>query len=150
MIFNPPADALNFSNQPYGVQGSSTAVRLDGTIEPEASRAVMAAPTIIDIPHTLGRDEARRRMEAGIGKLASHIPGGAATVTHSWPSQDQLSLTVATMGVEVPCSVDAEDAHLRVTLQLPAMLSLMSGPIKAIVQQQGERLLLDKKSDQTA
>jgi len=26
----------------------------------------------------------------------------------------------------------------------------MSGPIKAIVQQQGERLLVDKKSDQTA
>lgn len=110
----------------------------------------MAAPTIIDIPHNLGRDEARRRMAAGIGKLASHIPGGAATVTHSWPSQDQLSLTVATMGVEVPCTVDAEDARLRVTLQLPAMLSLMSGPIKAIVQQQGERLLLDKKSDQSA
>jgi hypothetical protein len=54
------------------------------------------------------------------------------------------------MGVEVPCTVDAEDHRLRVTLQLPAMLSLMSGPIKAIVQQQGERLLVDKKSDQTA
>lgn len=60
----------------------------------------MATPTIIDVPHRLGRDEARHRMEAGIGKLASHIPGGSATV--SWPSQDQLSLTIATMGVEVP------------------------------------------------
>lgn len=89
-------------------------------------------------------------MAAGIGKLASHIPGGAATVTHSWPSQDQLALTVATMGVEVPCTVDAEDAHLRVTLQLPAMLSLMSGPIEAIVQQQAERLLIDKKPHRPA
>lgn len=110
----------------------------------------MATSTIIDIPHSLGRDEARCRMAAGIGKLASHIPGGAATVTHSWPSQNQLSLTVTTMGVKVPCTVDAEDARLRVTLLLPAMLSLMLGPIKAIVQQQGERLLLDKKSDQKA
>jgi hypothetical protein len=110
----------------------------------------MAKPTIIEIPHNLGRDEARRRMAAGIGKLASHIPGGAATVTHSWPSQDRLSLTVTTMGVEVPCTVDAQATSLRVTLQLPAMLSLMSGPIKAIVQQQGDRLLLDKKSDQKA
>lgn len=84
----------------------------------------MATLTIIDIPHSLGRDEAGRRM-AGIGKLASHIPGGAATVSHSWPSQDQLSLTVTTMGVEVPCTVDAEDTRLRITLQLPAMLSLM-------------------------
>jgi hypothetical protein len=43
----------------------------------------MAAPTIIDIPHNLGRDEARRHMAAGIGKLASHIPGGAVAVTCS-------------------------------------------------------------------
>ena len=54
------------------------------------------------------------------------------------------------MGVEVPCMVDAGDVRLRVTLQLSAMLSLMSEPIKSIVQQQGERLLLAKKSDQTA
>ncbi|WP_420146006.1 polyhydroxyalkanoic acid system family protein [Sphingobium sp.] len=109
----------------------------------------MATPIIIDIPHSLGRDEAKRRMTNGVAKLASHIPGGAATVTHDWPSQDQMSLTVATMGVEVPCTVDAEDARLRVTMLLPAMLSLMSGPIKAIVQQQGERLLLDGKSSHT-
>jgi hypothetical protein len=54
------------------------------------------------------------------------------------------------MGVEVPCTVEAEDTRLRVTLQLPAMLSLMSGPIKAIVQQQGERLLLDKTPNHPA
>jgi hypothetical protein len=82
--------------------------------------------------------------------IASSPPTFPAALPPSWPSQNQLSLTVATMGEEVPCTVDAEDARLRVTPQLPAMLSLMSGPIKAIVQQQGERLLLDKKSDQKA
>ena len=66
----------------------------------------MASPTVIDIPHTLGRDEAIRRMERGVGKLASHIPGGAATVTHSWPSA-------------------------------------------AIVEKQGERLMLADKTDRT-
>lgn len=81
-------------------------------------------------------------MAKGVGKLASHIPGGAATVTHSWPSADRLALTVATMGVEVPCTVDAEDERLRVILELPGMLSLMAGPIAAIVKSQGERLML--------
>jgi hypothetical protein len=111
----------------------------------------MTTATIIDIPHNLGRDEAKRRMAAGIGKLASHIPGGAATVTSSWPSDDRLALTVATMGVEVPCTVDAEDSRLRVTLHLTGMLSLMAGPISAIVQKQGERLVLeDKRVDPNA
>ncbi|MDR7156762.1 hypothetical protein J2W40_003607 [Sphingobium xenophagum] len=58
-------------------------------------------------------------------------------------------MTVATMGVEVPCTVDAEDSRLRVTLHLPSMLSLMSGPIAAIVEKQGERLMLDDKADRT-
>lgn len=106
----------------------------------------MTAPTIIDIPHSLGREEAKRRMATRVDKLASHIPGGAATVTSSWPSADRLALTVATMGVEVPCTVDAEDSRLRVTLHLPGMLGLMAGPISAIVQKQGERLMLDDKS----
>lgn len=30
---------------------------------------------------------------------------------------DRLALTVATMGVEVPCTIDAEDNRLRVILQ---------------------------------
>jgi hypothetical protein len=107
----------------------------------------MPNPTIIDIPHSIGREEARRRMAKGVGKLASHIPGGAATVTHSWPSADRLALTVATMDVEVPCTVDAEDERLRVTLELPGMLRLMAGPIAAIVKSQGEKLML---SDGTA
>ncbi|MBG6118525.1 MULTISPECIES: polyhydroxyalkanoic acid system family protein [unclassified Sphingobium] len=46
------------------------------------------------------------------------------------------------MGVEVPCKVDIEDGRLRVTLELPGMLSLMAGPIAAIVKSQGERLML--------
>lgn len=85
-------------------------------------------------------------MVKGVGKLASHIPGGAANVTHSWPSADRLALTVATMGVEVPCTVDAEDNRLRVILHLPGLLSLMSGAIAAIVEQQGQRLMLDDEA----
>jgi hypothetical protein len=58
-----------------------------------------------------------------------------------------MALVVATTGVEVPYMVEVKYARLRATLQLPAMLSLMSGPIKAAVQQQGERLRLDKMPD---
>lgn len=100
-------------------------------------------PTIIDIPHALGRDEAKRRMATRVDKLASHVPGDAATVTSSWLTPHRMALTVATMGLEVPCTVDAEDTRLRVTLHLPGMLNLMAGPIAAIVQKQGDRLMLD-------
>lgn len=50
----------------------------------------MATPIMIDIPHGLGREEAKRRMTKGVAKLASHILGGVATVTHDWPNQVQI------------------------------------------------------------
>jgi len=103
----------------------------------------MKSPIIIDIAHSLGREEAKRRMATGVTKLASHIPGGAATVTSAWPSADRMALTVATMGVEVPCTVHAEENLLRVTVHPPAMLGLMAGPISAMIRSQGERLMLD-------
>lgn len=106
----------------------------------------MAEPTIVDIPHQLGRDEVKRRMASRVGKLASHIPGGAATVASSWPSPDRMAITVSTMGMEVPCTVDAEDSRLVVTVLLPGMLRMMAGPIAAIVRQQGVRMLEDKSS----
>ena len=101
---------------------------------------------MIEVPHSLGREEAKRRMADGVGKLASHIPGGAATVTSSWPSAHRLAVTVSTMGVEVPCTVDAEDSRLIVTVQLSGMLRLMAGPIAAVVRQQGERLMIEDRS----
>ncbi len=84
-------------------------------------------------------------MAARVGKLAAHIPGGAATVTSSWPSEDRLAVTVSTMGQDIPCTIDVEDALLRVTLHLSGMLKLMAGPISAIVRQQGERMVLADK-----
>lgn len=108
----------------------------------------MPTATISDIPHGLGRAEAKRRMTRGVAKLASHIPGEAASVTHSWASEDQMSLTVVAMGMEIPCTVDADDTRLHVTLQLPGMLRLMADPIKIIIHQQRERLLRDQSGDQ--
>ena len=38
----------------------------------------MNKPIKIDLPHQLGAEEAKRRMQGGIGKLKDHIPGGGA------------------------------------------------------------------------
>lgn len=56
----------------------------------------MAQPIELDLPHNLGREEARRRIASNIGSLEKHIPGGAQ-VQSSW-SGDRLDLSVAAMG----------------------------------------------------
>lgn len=106
----------------------------------------MAAPTIVEIPHQLGREEVRRRMSSRIGDLAKRIPGGMAEVSSSWASEDRMLLDVVAMGQKVAATVDVEDKLVRVSVVLPLMLSFMAGPISAIVRKSGEDMLLDDHS----
>jgi len=98
--------------------------------------------TQIDLPHTLGRDEARRRMQARIGELPAHIPGGVADVRSSWPADYRMALEVAALGQRVAAVIDVEDRLIRVSLELPPMLRFASGAIEAAVQRKGRDLLL--------
>lgn len=106
----------------------------------------MAHPTIIDLPHSLGRDEARRRIRARIGELPGHMPGGVAAVTSTWEGEDRLTLQVAAMGQEVTAILDIQDRLVRVSLVLPAMLSFFTGAIAAGVKAKGGDLLLGDDS----
>jgi hypothetical protein len=98
----------------------------------------------IDLSHQLEPDELKRRMERGVAKLPSYIPGGIAQVHHSWPSEDRMALEVRTFGQVIPAHVDLMLGRVRVTLRLPGMLKLMAGPIEAMVRKSGEQLLLEK------
>lgn len=106
----------------------------------------MSKPTVIDIPHNLGRDEAKRRLKSRIGELAGHIPGGAADVRTAWPSEDRMTLSVDALGQSVNSVLDIDEKVIRLQLQLPAMLSFMSGAIEKAIRKRGAEVLLEDKS----
>ncbi|RYD90177.1 MAG: hypothetical protein EOP61_30135, partial [Sphingomonadales bacterium] len=64
----------------------------------------MADPITLDIPHKLGRAEARRRLENGMGQLAGFLPQGRVT-HHAWAG-DRLSFTVEALGQRVSAQLD--------------------------------------------
>ena len=101
----------------------------------------MSQPIEVDIPHKLGKDEARCRIAANVHKLQEHIPGGAK-VQSGWTG-DQLNLDVAAMGQEVTASIDVEENKVRVRMLLPPMLGMFSGMIQAALQRKGSVLLED-------
>ncbi|HZF44053.1 MAG TPA: polyhydroxyalkanoic acid system family protein [Sphingomonadaceae bacterium] len=106
----------------------------------------MSKPMMIDIPHSLGREEAKRRLKSRIGELAGHIPGGAADVRHGWPTEDRMELSVDALGQSVSTVLDVEDKIIRLQLKLPAMLSFMSGAIEKAIRKGGAAVLLEDKS----
>ena len=104
----------------------------------------MQQPIKVDLPHKLGRDEARRRIANNIHKLQEQIPGGAAHVDSNWTGDD-LALTVHAMGQAVETRIGVEETKVRVEVLLPGMLALFAGPIEAMLQKKGNVLLEDKR-----
>ena len=101
-------------------------------------------PVHVDLPHKLGRAEARRRIAENVHKLASVFPGGAS-VTHQWQG-DRLDLAVAAMGQTVDARIDVDDALVRCHIALPGMLGMLARPIEAALRMKGSDLLLEDRS----
>lgn len=101
----------------------------------------MSQPIDVDLPHSLGKDEARRRIANNVHKLEEHLPGGAK-VSSGW-NGDQLQLNIAAMGESVNATIDVMDAKVHLKVLLPGMLGMFSGIVQAALQKKGSVLLED-------
>jgi len=103
----------------------------------------MSQPIQVDLPHKLGKEEARRRIAGNVHKLKDHIPGGAAEVASSW-SGDELKLDIGAMGQSVQALIGVDDSVVHVRVLLPGLLGMFARPIEAMLQKKGGLLLEDK------
>ena len=104
----------------------------------------MQRPINVDLPHKLGRDEARRRIAGNIDSLAGQIPGGAANVQSRWEG-DTLHLDIGAMGQSINAEIAVDERVVHCTFELPGMLAMFAGPIEAMLRRKGGDLLLDDK-----
>ena len=102
----------------------------------------MNKPIVIDLPHKIGAEEAKRRMKNGIGKLKDHLPGGGE-VQSGWEG-DRMNLRVKAMGQEVSGHIDVHETKVHVELMLPAMLALFAGQVEGLLRGKGAEMLEDK------
>ena len=105
----------------------------------------MRTPTVVDIPHKLGRETAKARLAGNIGSLGRHIPGGIADLQTTWPAPDRMLVTLQAMGQQLSVTLDIADTVARVSFALPGMLGFMADAISAAVQREGSQLLLPGK-----
>jgi hypothetical protein len=104
----------------------------------------MTQPIHVDLPHSLGRDEAQRRIQANIHKLQGYIPGGAE-VTSQWAGS-RLDMTVGAMGQSVDAKIDVEEKLVRCRIELPGLLGMLAKPIEAALKAKGSDLLLEDRT----
>ncbi len=104
----------------------------------------MTTPITVNIPHQLGRAEARKRLEEGFVRLEQQIAGGhVAQIQKTW-TEDRLNFSAKVMGQGLSGRMDVLDDAIRLEVDLPGFLGMLAGKIKGRLQKEGQ-LLLEKK-----
>lgn len=94
----------------------------------------------IAVPHSLGKDEARRRVRERSGEIANFIPGFASVAT-AWAGEDTMNLTVGAMGQELTGTIEVGEREVAFTVELPAALSFVEPMIRGQIEAKGRKLL---------
>jgi hypothetical protein len=103
----------------------------------------MSAPLVVSIPHSLGREEAQRRLKAGLTRAATSIP--VLKVDEERWQDNRMIFRVRALGQAATGHLDVEDDHVRLEVTLPWLLQRFAEAAQAAIQNRG-RLLLTKRN----
>jgi hypothetical protein len=103
----------------------------------------MPAPLVVSIPHSLGREEAMRRLKTGLTRAASSVP--VLSVDEERWEDNRMTFRVRALGQTASGYVDVEDKYVRVEVVLPWLLQRFAEVAQAAIRNRG-KLLLTKKS----
>ncbi len=103
----------------------------------------MAEPVTVNIPHDLGRTEAKRRLETGFARIHEQI-GGKLLAVENRCEEDLLHFKAAFFGQTVSGRAQVLDKIVRVELDLPWVLASLANKLKGRIAKEGT-ILLEKK-----
>ncbi len=99
----------------------------------------MSAPLVVSIPHSLGREEAVRRLKTGLTRAASSVP--VLQVDEERWEDNRMIFRVRALGQAASGQVDVADDHVRVEVVLPWLLQRFAEAAQAAIRNRGNLLL---------
>jgi hypothetical protein len=103
----------------------------------------MSKPLVVSIPHRLGKDEAVRRLQTGLGNVRSSY-GHMFTVQEEVWTGNHLQFRVAALAQSVSGSLDVTDDAVNLQIVLPWLLAKIAESIQPLIRKEGT-LMLEKK-----
>jgi len=103
----------------------------------------MSAPLVVSIPHRLGREEASRRLKAGLTRAASSVP--VLKVDEERWDGDRMVFRVRALGQAASGHLDGADDHVRLEVTLPWLMPRFAQAAPITIKNRGN-LLLTKRS----
>ena len=99
----------------------------------------MSAPLVVSIPHSLGREEAMRRLKAGLSRAASSVP--VLKVDEERWEDNRMIFRVRALGQAAAGHVDVADDHVKVEVMLPWLLQRFAQAAQVAIRNRGNLLL---------
>jgi hypothetical protein len=100
----------------------------------------MPKPVVVIVPHRLGRQAARDRLERGLHRIRAEVAAYATAVESDWVD-DRLTFSARAVGQTFGGRMDVLDDAVRVEIDLPWLAALFAETIAARIRQTGTRLL---------
>ncbi|HWA49403.1 MAG TPA: polyhydroxyalkanoic acid system family protein [Dongiaceae bacterium] len=102
----------------------------------------MAEPLIVTVSHTLGKEEALRRIMPALGRVSSMFP--LLKVEQETWSGDRMDFRVRALGQLAAGHIEVGSDIVRLEVMLPWLLHKFAETVQTIIQSRG-RILLEKK-----
>ncbi len=106
----------------------------------------MSRPVSVSIPHSLGKDEARRRVEDGFGRMRQQMTGGLPaflSVREQWEG-DRLNFEAGGLGQKLTGRLDVTPDSVNIQIDLPEILAAIADRIAGRLRSEGQKLLEKK------
>jgi len=99
-----------------------------------------AEPIVVTISHRLGRDEAKRRIEEGLGAIRGELARYVKDMDYAWDGY-RLDFRVSAMLQRITGRIEVYDEFVKVELALPRLLHLLARRITGRIEHRGAALL---------
>jgi hypothetical protein len=98
-------------------------------------------PITVTISHQLGREEAKRRIDNGFGRIRSEIEPYVRSLDYRWESDYTLTLNASAMMGTISGRIEVYEDFVKIELGLPALLHLIAKTIAGRIEKTGAALL---------
>jgi hypothetical protein len=102
----------------------------------------MPKPLVMTISHELGKEEAKRRLQNGVGQMRAQLAPLTSALDHHWV-EDRLTFQMVALGQRIAGQIDVLEEAVRIELQLPGVLGWLGEKIGGRIQRQAA-LMLEK------
>jgi len=100
----------------------------------------MSQPLLVSIPHRLGRLEARRRLDSGVGRLRLDLNALLSGLDYHWEG-DTLNFVASAMWQRISGRIEVLDDVVHIEIDLPWIIQLLRDTIAKQVRGRGIALL---------